>query len=595
MSMDEIYQSMIQPRGAAYRDNQIQPWSHYGEPIDRSAGRLAGHSRIWGDASPEVQSRVIDTLIDASRRAGLDPRQTAYVLAIARVESGFNPDAAAGTTSAFGLGQFIDRTASAYGLNDQNRYDVNRQADALVAHYVDNRNLARSRGQGDEYIYKYHHDGPTRDYGGLGISDRNVMPYVDRYEQFARERLQQANATMHAPAQTRQSTDAITAGQPTSFQEVMDAMLPNQGGARPHITGQFGEHRANGHHGGVDFNYVGGQNGINLRHPVVRSPVSGTVVYGDGEGQYGTVKIRDAHGNTHEILHLDSRAVRSGQPIEAGDPIGTMGGRGPRGSNQYAQHVHYQLRDQNGRIIDPIDHWDRQRVQVSASPVATQRLPANAMMDGVLKQGERGDDIHGLQQSLNQLGVRDARGRALAEDGDFGQRTREAVEAFQRTNGLRVDGIAGPDTLTRIGQQLPRQAAVTATAGITDLVAEQPRTLADPGHPNHALYRQAYDGLSGIDPQRLGFRSEQELRNVAGTLAFEARVSGLGRIDHVVANRDGSGLFAIQGRMDDPTHHRIYVDMTQAATQPLERSTQQIDQEPQQQSEPVRQRSAVMV
>lgn len=93
-------------------------------------------------------------------------------------------------------------------------------------------------------------------------------------------------------------------------------------------------------------------------------------------------------------------------------------------------------------------------------------------------------------------------------------------------------------------------------------------------------------------------RSEQELSNAAGTLAFEARVSGLSRIDHVVANRDGSGLFAIQGRMNDPTHHRIYVDRAQAAAQPLEHSTQQIDQERQQQSESVRQRaqrSTVMV
>lgn len=87
----------------------------------------------------------------------------------------------------------------------------------------------------------------------------------------------------------------------------------------------------------------------------------------------------------------------------------------------------------------------------------------------------------------------------------------------------------------------------------------------------------------GEDPQTSNLRSEQEVRNVAGTLAFEARVSGLSRIDHVVANRDGSGLFAIQGRLDDPAHQRIYVDRAQAAAQPLERSTQQLEQEMQQQ------------
>ncbi|WP_221623616.1 hypothetical protein, partial [Pandoraea apista] len=38
-------------------------------------------------------------------------------------------------------------------------------------------------------IYKYHHDGPTRDYGGLNLSEKKVMPYVDKYERFVEQRL----------------------------------------------------------------------------------------------------------------------------------------------------------------------------------------------------------------------------------------------------------------------------------------------------------------------------------------------------------------------------------------------------------------------
>ena len=102
------------------------------------------------------------------------------------------------------------------------------------------------------------------------------------------------------------------------------------------------------------------------------------------------------------------------------------------------------------------------------------------------------------------------------------------------------------------------------------------------------MYRQAYDGLKQLDPQKMSFRSEQEYRNAAGSLAFEARVSGLQRIDHVIANRDGTGLFVVQGAMSDPAHHRIYVDKAQAAHQPIERSTQQIEQE-RQQNDPAQQ------
>ncbi|SFS03780.1 Transglycosylase SLT domain-containing protein [Dyella sp. OK004] len=200
MTDNEIYQSMIQRRELAYRDDQIIDSSYYNDPIDHSPGRLAGNSRIAGDASPEVQSRVIDAIVSASERGGLTPHQTAYVLAIARVESGFNPDAAAGTTTAYGLGQFVDRTAASYGIDDSNRGDITKQAEALVAHYKDNAAIASSRGKGEEYIYKYHHDGPASEYGGLALSRKHVMPYVDAYEKFVLDHQKSHGVTPFDPA-----------------------------------------------------------------------------------------------------------------------------------------------------------------------------------------------------------------------------------------------------------------------------------------------------------------------------------------------------------------------------------------------------------
>ena len=177
-----LAQIEVTQRGHAYRESQVVRWSHYDNAIDRSPGRAAGNSRIWGDAPPATQAAAIDALVRASRAAHLDNHQTALVLAIARTESGFNPDAAAGTTSASGLGQFVDRTGAAYGLGNSNRWNVDDQARALVSHFLDNQRLAQSRHQGDEYIYKYHHDGPAGDYRGLAISRREVMPRVASYE-----------------------------------------------------------------------------------------------------------------------------------------------------------------------------------------------------------------------------------------------------------------------------------------------------------------------------------------------------------------------------------------------------------------------------
>ena len=140
------------------------------------------------------------------------------------------------------------------------------------------------------------------------------------------------------------------------FSSTMSGMLPPQNGVSPHVTGNYGESRANGPHGGTDFNYEGGQSGLNLTHPTIYSPIDGTVTFVGGD--YGTIKIRDSQGNSHEILHTDTQNVRVGDQISAGDPIGTMGGRGPKGADQYPEHVHYQIKDPKGKRINPQDWWD---------------------------------------------------------------------------------------------------------------------------------------------------------------------------------------------------------------------------------------------
>jgi len=64
----------------------------------------------------------------------------------------------------------------------------------------------------------------------------------------------------------------------------------------------------------------------------------------------------------------------------------------------------------------------------------------------VLRQGSSGPDVTNLQQKLKDLGF-----DPNAVDGDFGPGTRDAVIAFQQSNGLQADGIAGPATLAALG------------------------------------------------------------------------------------------------------------------------------------------------
>ena len=62
-----------------------------------------------------------------------------------------------------------------------------------------------------------------------------------------------------------------------------------------------------------------------------------------------------------------------------------------------------------------------------------------------LKKGSRGAAVKTLQTALKDLGL--YKGKI---DGIFGNGTRNAVKAYQRKNGLKADGVAGPKTLGKL-------------------------------------------------------------------------------------------------------------------------------------------------
>lgn len=176
------YNVFYASKGAAYRDEKIVKWSHYKQPVDKRPGRVGGNSRIWGDASHDTQRTVINKLIAAAKKDGFNTRRIAMLLAMAYIESGFNPDAAAGTTSASGLGQFIDDTGAAYGLTASNRFDVDANVAALIDYFKVNEKIAKKKGKPDTWVYKYHHDGPTKDYGGETLVNQKFAPLTAKFE-----------------------------------------------------------------------------------------------------------------------------------------------------------------------------------------------------------------------------------------------------------------------------------------------------------------------------------------------------------------------------------------------------------------------------
>lgn len=157
-------------------NNEVVSHSYYNDPLE-----VEGFTRNAGGAPKEEQEKAIRTIIETGRSLDASDEEIAYALATARTESGFNIYAAARSSSAYGLGQFLNETGKSYGLNQENRDDIQMQAQALIEFTQYNFDLAKKRGKGLEYVYKYHHDGPSEDSGGLSLSKKNVMPYLDGF------------------------------------------------------------------------------------------------------------------------------------------------------------------------------------------------------------------------------------------------------------------------------------------------------------------------------------------------------------------------------------------------------------------------------
>ncbi len=288
---------------------------------------------------------------------------------------------------------------------------------------------------------------------------------------------------------------------------------------------------------------AGRYKGIDHITMVVRDPASGELVISQSRGGEGV-----------ELSSLDDyleRKQSNGVRLYATDPLAEA-----RGLLQ----DHQQTQTQDPAQL-PGQAQSSGQTQTPAPAIAAAQ-PAAA----TLRDGANGEGVRQLQDTLNQLGYRDREGRSLQADGSFGDRTGEAVRAYQQAHGLEADGVVGPQTRAALAK------------------SQEAPLLSDPRHPDNALYQQALKGLEQLGPN--AFKDRHALESAAGTMAFEARVSGLTRIDHVVASNNGTGLFAVQGAMNDPTHTRVYMDRAQAAAQPLEQSTRQLQEEVMQRPSP---------
>lgn len=106
-------------------------------------------------------------------------------------------------------------------------------------------------------------------------------------------------------------------------------------------------------------------------------------------------------------------------------------------------------------------------IEITPTPEPVQ--PTTNVTYKTLRKGDQSVEVKLMQVALTELGYLKG-----ASDGNFGTATKTAVEAFQKDNGLDVDGIAGAKTLEKLYSLAtvtpPPDGTVTAAPGdILDL------------------------------------------------------------------------------------------------------------------------------
>src|SRR5210317_1867831 len=104
----------------------------------------------------------------------------------------------------------------------------------------------------------------------------------------------------------------------------------------------------------------------------------------------------------------------------------------------------------------------------------------------MLQLRSKGEDVRTLQENLAQLGYNPGK-----VDGDFGEKTEDAVIRFQEAEGLYADGIVGTRTMAALEDTLREHLIEQQSPGIDSFV-ENPDRLAFVRVPADT-YRDGYD------------------------------------------------------------------------------------------------------
>lgn len=121
-------------------------------------------------------------------------------------------------------------------------------------------------------------------------------------------------------------------------------------------------------------------------------------------------------------------------------------------------------------LVSGTDGWTH--YAIPAGLYTDEEIEQRGVLGVVLQNGSRGDQVKMLQSLLTQAGYDCGK-----VDGIFGKKTTAALEAFQRMNGLPVDGVATENTFTalKIALDIQQIEQTEQTDGNADSDAQEPQ------------------------------------------------------------------------------------------------------------------------
>ena len=160
------------------------------------------------------------------------------------------------------------------------------------------------------------------------------------------------------------------------------------------------------------------------------------------------------------------------------------------------------------------------------------RVPKSAVQSGttppvtppkrptVLKQGSTGEEVKELQQALSKLGYR------VEVTGDFDKSTHYGVVRFQRKHRLTIDGVVGPQTLSKIRSQQKRPSVTTEAREFPGTTIRRGSRGPDVRWVQQHIGVKLIDGVFGRGTERAvkGFQRRRRLKadGVVGRLTWAA-------------------------------------------------------------------------